>query len=78
MELLAGDDDLEVELRESGALFRFSPAEVYWNSRLQAEHKRLADLVPERDATALTVWDVFGHRPVRGPARDQGRDGARE
>ena len=59
MELLAGDDDLEVELRESGALFRFNFAEVYWNSRLQAEHKRLVDLIAERDATALTVWDVF-------------------
>ncbi|TDH74065.1 hypothetical protein CCR75_005925 [Bremia lactucae] len=41
MEILAGEDTLEVEVRESQATFRFNYAEVYWNSRLQQEHLRI-------------------------------------
>ncbi|KAJ1560609.1 tRNA(m(1)G37)methyltransferase, partial [Nowakowskiella sp. JEL0078] len=41
MELLAGDDDMIAETRESGCLFRFDFSKVYWNSRLQGEHDRL-------------------------------------
>eukprot|EP00601_Ochromonadales_sp_CCMP2298_P023581 CAMPEP_0173289114 /NCGR_PEP_ID=MMETSP1143-20121109/10798_1 /TAXON_ID=483371 /ORGANISM="non described non described, Strain CCMP2298" /LENGTH=401 /DNA_ID=CAMNT_0014227965 /DNA_START=300 /DNA_END=1502 /DNA_ORIENTATION=+ len=41
MELLAGDADMEVTLKESGARFTFNFAQVYWNSRLQMEHSRL-------------------------------------
>ncbi|GLE01809.1 hypothetical protein PINS_up010647 [Pythium insidiosum] len=41
MEVLAGDDDLDVEVHESKAVFRFNYAEVYWNSRLQQEHLRM-------------------------------------
>jgi tRNA (guanine37-N1)-methyltransferase len=48
MELLAGDDTYDVELRESGARFAFNFAEVYWNSRLQMEHRRLVDYVKEK------------------------------
>ena len=39
MELLAGKDDTNVELRESGVRFRFNFADVYWNSRLSTEHR---------------------------------------
>ncbi len=41
MELLAGEDNTRVEVRESGARFRLDFREVYWNSRLQMEHKRI-------------------------------------
>uniref|UniRef100_M4B8X3 tRNA (guanine(37)-N1)-methyltransferase n=1 Tax=Hyaloperonospora arabidopsidis (strain Emoy2) TaxID=559515 RepID=M4B8X3_HYAAE len=41
MEVLAGDDDMEVVVHESKATFKFNYAEVYWNSRLQQEHLRI-------------------------------------
>ena len=40
MEVLAGEDDTKVELKESGCVFRFDYRKVYWNSRLQHEHDR--------------------------------------
>ena len=33
MELLAGDADFEVAVKESGSTFRFNFKDVYWNSR---------------------------------------------
>lgn len=41
LELLAGKDDLNVELKEHGMRFRLNFAEVYWNSRLAHEHRRV-------------------------------------
>ncbi|TMW69017.1 hypothetical protein Poli38472_001173 [Pythium oligandrum] len=41
MEVIAGEDDFDVELHESKAVFKFNYSEVYWNSRLQQEHLRL-------------------------------------
>jgi tRNA G37 N-methylase Trm5 len=42
-EVLAGPDDMNVELSEENCTFRFDYSKVYWNSRLQTEHKRLVD-----------------------------------
>ncbi|ODQ80728.1 hypothetical protein BABINDRAFT_171055 [Babjeviella inositovora NRRL Y-12698] len=44
MKLLAGDDDMLVEQRESGCRFQFDFSSVYWNSRLHTEHERLVAL----------------------------------
>ena len=41
MELLAGEDRFEVEVKESGCVFRFDFSKVYWNPRLGTEHDRL-------------------------------------
>lgn len=49
MEVLAGDDDLNVEVHESKAVFRFNYAEVYWNSRLQQEHLRMIRKISPAD-----------------------------
>jgi tRNA (guanine37-N1)-methyltransferase len=40
-ELLAGDTSLVTEVRQHGITFKVDFGEVYWNSRLEAEHKRL-------------------------------------
>jgi len=43
MEVLAGKDDMNVELKMNGIRFRFNFAKVYWNSRLSEEHERLVN-----------------------------------
>jgi tRNA (guanine37-N1)-methyltransferase len=64
-EVLAGPDDLNVEVKEEECLFRFDYAKVYWNPRLHAEHKRLVGLFDEGDA----VCDVMaGVGPFAIPA----------
>jgi len=45
IELLAGENNYNVTLRESNARFQFDFDKVYWNSRLQMEHSRLINLI---------------------------------
>jgi len=40
-EVLAGESSMNVEIREEECVFRFDYSKVYWNSRLNTEHKRL-------------------------------------
>ncbi|KAL8012456.1 putative tRNA (guanine(37)-N(1))-methyltransferase, SAM-dependent methyltransferase TRM5/TYW2-type [Plasmopara halstedii] len=49
MEVLAGDNDMDVEVHESKAIFRFNYAQVYWNSRLQQEHLRVIRMIKSHD-----------------------------
>ncbi|KAF0691346.1 Aste57867_17402 [Aphanomyces stellatus] len=49
MEVLAGDDVMEVQVHETDCTFRFNFAEVYWNSRLQQEHLRLVKSISRND-----------------------------
>jgi tRNA (guanine37-N1)-methyltransferase len=64
-EILAGPDDLNVEVKEEDCFFRFDYAKVYWNPRLHAEHKRLVALFDEGDA----VCDIMaGVGPFAVPA----------
>ena len=64
-EVLAGEDDLNVEVKEEECLFRFDYAKVYWNPRLHAEHKRVVGLFGEGEA----VCDVMaGVGPFAVPA----------
>ncbi|KAG5185254.1 hypothetical protein JKP88DRAFT_269654 [Tribonema minus] len=80
MEVLAGDDDTNVEVHESGCTFCFDFREVYWNSRLQAEHARLIALIEahrakaQGDATELsTVCDMMaGVGPFAIPLAKRG------
>ena len=49
LEVLAGDDDTRVSLKESDCYFEFDIRDVYWNSRLQTEHGRIVDLLSSKD-----------------------------
>ncbi|KAG0129338.1 guanine(37)-N1-methyltransferase [Tuber indicum] len=68
MELLAGQDNTNVEVRESGCVFRFDFAKVYWNSRLGNEHERIFKQFKPGEAVA----DVMaGVGPFAIPAAKQ-------
>ena len=64
-ELLAGDPDLNVEVKAEDCFFRFDYSKVYWNSRLNTEHRRLVEMFQAGEA----VCDVMaGVGPFAVPA----------
>lgn len=64
-ELLAGDQDLNVEVKEADCIFRFDYSQVYWNTKLHTEHKRLVEMFQPGEA----VCDVMaGVGPFAVPA----------
>lgn len=64
-EILAGDNDMNVTVHEQGCEFRFDFSRVYWNSRLETEHRRLCDKFKEGEL----VCDVMaGVGPFAVPA----------
>lgn len=68
-EVLAGDDNMNVELREADCVFKFDYSKVYWNSRLQTEHERLVQAFKPGEV----VCDVMaGIGPFAVPAGKKG------
>ncbi|KAJ5038854.1 uncharacterized protein L3040_006533 [Drepanopeziza brunnea f. sp. 'multigermtubi'] len=68
-EVLTGPDDMNVELSEGDCIFKFDYSKVYWNSRLQTEHKRLVDSFQPGEV----VCDVMaGVGPFAIPAGKKG------
>ncbi|OQE29658.1 hypothetical protein PENSTE_c002G04648 [Penicillium steckii] len=64
-ELLTGDNDLNVVQHEQDCEFHFDYARVYWNSRLETEHRRLV----EKFQPGQMVCDVMaGVGPFAVPA----------
>lgn len=64
-EVIAGDSCLETEVKQHGVTFRLDYGEVYWNSRLEAEHRRLVDSF----GAGETVCDMMaGVGPFAVPA----------
>jgi len=68
-EVLAGDPSLVTEIKQHGATFRLDYGMVYWNSRLEGEHRRLfAQFKPGQ-----IIVDMFaGIGPFAIPAAQQG------
>ena len=52
LEIVAGLEKTETTVREGGALFSLDYATVYWNSRLETEHRRLVDRFSADDVVA--------------------------
>ncbi|KAL8967358.1 MAG: hypothetical protein Q9197_005474, partial [Variospora fuerteventurae] len=68
-EVLAGPDDMNVQVREQECLFRFDYSKVYWNTRLSTEHHRLVSKFKPGEA----VCDVMaGVGPFALPAAKKG------
>lgn len=68
-EVLAGPDDLNVEVSEAGCHFRFDYSKVYWNSKLSTEHQRITSLFQPGEVVA----DVMaGIGPFAVPAGKKG------
>ena len=69
-EVLAGPDDLNVEVSDSNCIFQFDFGKVYWNSRLNTEHNRIISKFKPGEA----VCDVMaGVGPFAVPAGKQAR-----
>lgn len=65
IELLKGDADFHVQVKENGVNFEFDFSSVYWNPRLSTEHERLVKLLNPNDF----LYDVFaGVGPFSVPA----------
>ncbi|PHH93152.1 hypothetical protein CDD83_7 [Cordyceps sp. RAO-2017] len=68
-EVLAGPDDMVVEVSESGCVFNFDYSKVYWNTKLGTEHQRITALFRPGEVVA----DVMaGIGPFAVPAGKRG------
>mmetsp|Transcript_12366 Transcript_12366/g.25222 ORF Transcript_12366/g.25222 Transcript_12366/m.25222 type:complete len:155 (+) Transcript_12366:1191-1655(+) len=69
MEVLAGEPNLRASVRENGCTFQFDYSKVYWNSRLETEHRRIVESLSPTDILA----DGFaGVGPFAIPAAKRG------
>ncbi|KAK8826372.1 hypothetical protein WA538_001510 [Blastocystis sp. DL] len=69
MEVLAGEKDTHVTVREGSCVYSFDYSKVYWNARLHREHLRLVDSFSRSDVVA----DMFcGVGPFALPAAKRG------
>ncbi|KAG8421706.1 tRNA(m(1)G37)methyltransferase [Metarhizium acridum] len=68
-EVLAGPDDMLVEVSEAGCVFNFDYSKVYWNSKLSGEHERICAMFKPGEVVA----DVMaGIGPFAAPAGKKG------
>ena len=68
-EVLAGEHDMITEVKQYGATFRLDYSLVYWNSRLEHEHRRLVSLFQAGEI----ICDMFaGIGPFAIPAAQKG------
>ncbi|XP_023937071.2 tRNA (guanine(37)-N1)-methyltransferase [Bicyclus anynana] len=65
MEVIAGEEDFLVTVKENRCNFKFDFSKVYWNPRLCKEHERILELIKPGDI----LFDVFcGVGPFAVPA----------
>ncbi|XP_020225404.1 tRNA (guanine(37)-N1)-methyltransferase 2 isoform X3 [Cajanus cajan] len=68
-EVLAGEHNMITEVKQYGATFKLDYSLVYWNSRLEHEHKRLVSMFHAGE----TICDMFaGIGPFAIPAAQKG------
>lgn len=69
MEVLAGESTLVTRVKENGCTYDLDYGQVYWNSRLEAEHRRLVDSM---DPESVLVDLMAGIGPFAIPAARRG------
>lgn len=52
MELLAGEESLLTSVKENNCVFAMDYAKVYWNSKLEPEHRRIVESLRSTDILA--------------------------
>lgn len=68
-EVLAGPDDMLVEVSEAGCTFKFDYSKVYWNTKLGTEHQRIVGLFKPGE---VVVDLMAGIGPFAVPAGKKG------
>ncbi|KAL7799116.1 Met-10+ like domain-containing protein [Trichoderma ceciliae] len=68
-EVLAGPDDMLVEVSEAGCSFKFDYSKVYWNTKLGTEHQRIVGLFKPGE---VVVDLMAGIGPFAAPAGKKG------
>ncbi|CAD0198396.1 unnamed protein product [Chrysodeixis includens] len=69
MEVIGGDEDFCVTVKENQCTFEFDFSKVYWNSRLCKEHERILKYLKHNDV----LFDIFcGVGPFAIPAARRG------
>lgn len=69
MEVLAGDAEMVTEVKQHGCTFGLDYSKVYWNSRLEAEHRRLIGQLSPAD---MLIDLMAGIGPFAVPAAKKG------
>lgn len=72
MEVLAGEHNFVTSVRENNCRFNLNFEHVYWNSRLETEHRRIVDLIQDDE---IFVDAFCGVGPFAIPAAKRGRCG---
>lgn len=68
-EVLAGPDDMLVEVSEAGCVFKFDYSKVYWNTKLGTEHQRICTMFKPGEVVADAM---AGIGPFAVPAGKKG------
>lgn len=69
LEVIAGEDNMVTEIKQYGSTFKLDYRLVYWNSRLEHEHKRLVS----QFRAGEIICDMFaGIGPFAIPAAQKG------
>ncbi|KFB42210.1 AGAP006124-PA-like protein [Anopheles sinensis] len=69
MELLCGEPDYQVDVKENGCAFKFDFSKVYWNPRLSTEHEKVVKMLNKNDI----LFDLYaGVGPFTVPAARKG------
>uniref|UniRef100_A0A8D8AAC5 tRNA (guanine(37)-N1)-methyltransferase n=1 Tax=Culex pipiens TaxID=7175 RepID=A0A8D8AAC5_CULPI len=69
MELLAGEEDYQVSVKENGTIYEFDFSKVYWNPRLSTEHEKVAKMLRKEDV----LLDIYaGVGPFSIPVAKKG------
>ncbi|XP_050076212.1 tRNA (guanine(37)-N1)-methyltransferase [Anopheles maculipalpis] len=69
MELLCGEPNYQVSVKENGCMFQFDFSKVYWNPRLSTEHEKIVKMLNKHDV----LYDLYaGVGPFTVPAARKG------